>query len=56
MAAFCLRLLAYRLKKPRPLSNGVLFERQNKTIIIIIISAGAVIGVTGSLKVTCGSY
>jgi hypothetical protein len=36
MAAFCLRLLAYRLK-PRPLSNGVLFERQNKTIIIIII-------------------
>jgi hypothetical protein len=37
MAAFCIRLLAYRLLKPRPLSNGVLFERQNKTIIIITI-------------------
>jgi hypothetical protein len=37
MVAFYLRLLAYRLLKPRPLSNGVLFERQNKTIIIIII-------------------
>jgi hypothetical protein len=35
MAAISLRLLAHRLLKPRPLSNGVFFERQNKTIIII---------------------
>jgi hypothetical protein len=40
MAAFCLRILAYRLPKPRPLSNGVLFERQNKTIIIITVRYG----------------
>jgi hypothetical protein len=40
MAAFCLRLgysrdSVYRSSQ-RPLSNGVLFERQNKTILIII--------------------
>jgi hypothetical protein len=39
MVAFCLRLIAGIAKAEaiNGLSNGVLFERQNKSIIIIII-------------------